>query len=363
MPRGNAILPNIYKRALANGRTVYDVKVSVGGMQHMKRGLSSLEAAKKWKKILLDKRDGTPVSLTVEELAWLWVEDAALRLEPSTLADYSAQLRLRILPALGQARIDAVRAGQLQELVNKSARQLRTAAKTAVVLKALFKAAVLWGLLDASPAAHVRAHGQKKREMTFLTQEQARALLSASEGSMRLYVLIGLSTGLRPGEMLALKWEDIKGRKVHVRRAKTAAGIRTVAISQGLAGILAPERGKGYVFQLDGEPWTAYNLRWRFRKAVEQANLSLPEKEQIKGATPHSLRHTYAAWLMSEEMSVKFIQQQLGHTEPMFTVREYGHLVPGKAEEMADACEAVAGLYHEQSEQADNVVAFPQVKK
>lgn len=350
----------IKKRTLATGRQVYDVRVSVRGKRHTRMGLRTLAAAQKWERDMLDWRDGFAHSYTVEQLAWFWIEDAMLRLAESTIADYRVQLKERILPALGHLKSHEVRPGQVQALINKSAARPRTAQKTAVVLKALFKAAVLWGLIDASPAAYVRAPGQRKQEMVFLTQAQARALLAASEGDMRLYVRLGISTGMRPGELRALRWADIQGRKILVRRSKTAAGIRTVTISRDLARWLKPQRGEGYLFQLDGEPWTAYNLRWRFLKTVEQANLALAEEEQISGATPHSLRHTCAAWLMSEGVNVKYVQQQLGHTEPTFTLREYGHLVPGKAEEIADEFERGTNWPHEQGEDGGNVIEFPQ---
>jgi integrase len=335
----------IYTRVLKSGRQVYDVKVSVKGKQYMKRGLRTKGAATNWQRTLLNIRDGNTSFYTVRDLAWLWLEDAKLRLQPSTVTDYSIQLEQRILPVIGYRKISEIRPPQLQEIVNEASGYYRSAQKTAVVMHSMFSAAVRWGILDASPAVHIRAVSHRKGEMAYLDHDEASVLLRASDGVMRLYILLGLSTGMRPGELRMLKWGDIKGRKIRVRKSKTAAGVRTVTIPTEFADQLEEIRGTGYIFTLEGEPWTAFNLRWRFRQAVKAAGL------EGTNITPHSLRHTYACWLMSEGVNIRFIQQQLGHSTIAVTMDNYGHLVPGVAEEVTDSFDAVANLYHEGSKQ------------
>jgi len=342
---------------LKSGRKVYDVKVSIKGIQYLKRGLRTKEAAINWQRTMMDMRDGLYSRLTVEELAWLWLEDCIHRgLAPLTIVDYRLQLGLRILPATRHLKIGEVRPPQLQEIINKASKQYRSAQKTGVVLHSMFSAAVRWGLLDSSPADHLRAPGHKKEEMTYLTHEQGAALLRAAEGDMELYVLIGLSTGMRPGEIRALRWEDVEGRKIRIRQAKTAAGRRTVIIPTQLAATLAARKDKGHLFTVDGRPWTGYNLRWRFRQALAAANLL------DKGITPHSLRHTFVAWYISEteNINLKWLSKTLGHTDHSFTLREYGHLFDSRAEEITDSFQAVSNLYHEGSKQEGNIIEFPQ---
>lgn len=89
----------------------------------------------------------------------------------------------------------------------------------------------------------------------------------------------------------------------------------------------------------------------------------------MKGVTFHALRHSYAAWVLSEGESPKFVQLQLGHTDPAFTLRRYGHFMPDAHQKLAERMQrkivsrmAVSKLYHKRSEQEAEIIAFPQVE-
>lgn len=196
---------------------------------------------------------------------------------------------------------------------------------------------------------------KKRREPP--TEEQI--IKVTPDSTMGLFAFFLLFTGLRRGELLALRWEDIdrEEKKIRIRKAvsysanqptvknrpKTAAGVRDVALLDVLADAL-PEDGKGYVF--GGEkPLTATQFRKQWISWCRSVGLAEAETTTRKGSnghtytatkwhplvTPHQFRHEYASMLEDAEVSEFEAKNQLGHSSIMVTKDIYTHIREKKA--------------------------------
>jgi integrase len=145
--------------------------------------------------------------------------------------------------------------------------------------------------------------------------------------------------GPRIGELTALRWRDVDlaGNRITVRKAKTDAGMRRIDLLPALRDELAAYKAQApdiapdaFVFpSAKGTKMTQENVRARvLAKAVEKANENLTKAGDVplpEGLTPHKLRHTFASILVALGVDPGSVMDQLGHTDPGFTLRVYRH--------------------------------------
>jgi integrase len=216
-----------------------------------------------------------------------------------------------------------------------------TVLKVVALVKEMFKHAVQWGYLDANPAQYVERPRVEIEEMAILTPPQIRRLLDATKESVRTLLLCAVLTGMRRGELLGLKWEDVdlEGNRIHVRRSlwrgklttpKSRRSRRSLNLAPTLKAALArlPSRfkGDGVFTSADGKPIDPDNFSHRDWARVLRGS-------KLPRIRFHDLRHTYASLLIAQGAHPKYIQAQLGHASIQTTLDRYGHLMP----EMHDA--------------------------
>lgn len=202
-------------------------------------------------------------------------------------------------------------------------------------------------LLTINPAREIRLPKQDRREMFFLEDATAYlALREAMEEHFRPLLDFLVGTGARFGEAagllvrhlhldaerpyveirLILKWAR---KRWKLGRPKTRASIRRITLSPFLAEILRPlvegKNGEEHVFTMvQGGALHHGNFYKRyFRPAVEAAGASVPRRLRI-----HDLRHTHAAWLLSDGVPAFAVQRRLGHSTSRTTQDVYGHFTP-----------------------------------
>src|SRR5438876_2646903 len=177
-----------------------------------------------------------------------------------------------------------------------------------VVLKEMFKHAVQWGYLDANPAQYAERPRAEDQEMQILTPPEIRRLLDAADEPVRTLLLCAVLTGMRRGELLGLRWEDIdlEGHRLFVRRAlwrgkfvtpKSRRSRRTIDLAPTLRAALAkvPSRFQaGLVFcSPDGEPINPDTFAQQdWTRALRRA--------ELRRIRFHDLRHTYASLLIAQ---------------------------------------------------------------
>src|SRR6266542_398588 len=190
-----------------------------------------------------------PSRLTLDEYLDKWLDAAARpRLSERTYADYSEVLKRYVRPELGSKKLSQLRPLEIQELysgMQQRGLSARTVRGTHVVLSSALKQAVRWRMLFVNPAQSVELPKRTRREMKALSPNEATAFLEAArEDPHGLVFALGLVTGMRPEEYLALQWKDIDLQQ------GTATVQRTLCWRR--------QKGGGWYF---GEPKTAQSRR------------------------------------------------------------------------------------------------------
>lgn len=254
----------------------------------------------------------------------------------------------------------------------------RTIRQARMVLRMVLDEAVADRLLLRNPLDGVkRPLADHPRAVTW-TAADVRTFLAATDGTPAhdLWVLL-FATLARIGELCALRWEDIEGDRLHIRRTwtktargrlvlgeatKTAAGARVVPLLPAVAARLERMRDSrgfddgGWVCWLNGQPARPDQVRTAWRKAV--AATGLP------ALTPHGARHAGATALLAAGVSPAVVQRLLGHTTPGFTLRVYAHV---RAEDAAPGLATLGALYGledgPRAQSAPNVVRIAEKRR
>lgn len=297
--------------------------------------------------------DPTAGQVTFAEWSETWLD--GLDLKPATRANYVSNLNSRVLPTFGStqlARITpaAVRSWQTQlRDEGLSAASIRQARQ---VLSAALEVAVADGLIVRNPAASVKPPKVRPRRQQFLTAEQVEELAEACEdrqpGAGAVVFFLAWS-GLRWGEAVALRWEnvDIDRRRVEVKVSATEVSgrlewgspktheERAVILPQFVIDRLGPPRPPDtLVFSAPrGGPLRNSN----FRKSVWDP--AVKASGMPADLVPHDLRDTAASLMIASGASIKAVQRALGHASAAMTLDTYGGLFEDDLEDLADRME------------------------
>ena len=250
---------------------------------------------------------------------------------PGTREDQALILK-HLLEFAGDVRLDAITARTAEAYVSQRAglvapatvnRELRT-------LSAVFARAIRRGYLRANPFLGIRPLKEPEKTLRILTAEEVQALLEACrQAAWRAFIFVGLSTGMRRGEIAALEWRDVdfEAGRIEVRctaehRTKSARN-RTAILLESAAALLRPLRarsGEGLVFRTRrGTGWGAGTFRG-FSKIVEKAG--------IAPCTLHDLRRTFCSHLAMAGVSEATTAALAGHSALETTRRHYTRILP-----------------------------------
>lgn len=276
-------------------------------------------------------RDGAPTHILNRTLEDQWQDwrETRSHLSPATREKDRWVFTRWILPDLGQRKVGTIGHRDLTALLNKvSESGAGVDTRIAVYTR-------LNMLLDEArgPDGHtgrqaVAGTSKRAREINPLSDEEINRLISEVPGEYRPLVDVLATMGLRPHEALLLRGRDIGQGKMHVRTKKgNKEAVRILPLPRSLKLVLeerAQQVGRdGILF--DVGDWRS----WRknvWKPAAERAGL---------GATvPYDLRHTTASKLISRGANPNDVAEWMGHS-PGMTLKVYGHLFPGRKEELA----------------------------
>jgi integrase len=320
-----------------------------------------------------------PPEPTFAEYSDRWLSGvAALRCQASSLEQYRNRLRLRLLPALGSLPLTAITRERVKALVAEQYRSGSRRTKGASIapqtvsafmmtLVAILNSALEDGLIPSNPAARwgrvVRLMQTQVDEIEVFTPEELTRLLAVAEVNypdVYPFVLCLARTGLRFGEALALQWADVDfARRVLLVRRSIRRGqakvpkngkARRVDMSRQLCDVLRGWKtlrdAEAVVEGRDIAPWVFPGLLGGVGAADHlrrTAWASILDKAKLRYRKPHTLRHTYASLLIQAGEPVTYVQQQLGHHSPAFTLAVYGHFVPRGDRRAVDALDDATG--------------------
>jgi integrase len=364
---------SITKRDDGRWMARYTVRTIKGPKRRTVYGRTRAEASAKLAKAMAD-RDGGLIfdagSLTVGDYLDRWLSNSVKdTVRERTYERYEEILRLHVKPALGRLKLKALTPAHVQDFYRDrldNAFSPATVQKIHVILHKALSQAVSWSLVPRNAGEAVRAPRPAPKEMRPLSPDEARRLLETAGGDRleALYVL-AIHTGMRQGELLGLKWEnvDLAANAIRVRHTllrtkgrvilgepKTKKSRRTVhltgAASRALEEHLERQlkimerlgdlyRDQGLVFTTEvGTPINPSNLRKR-------SFAPLLQKAGLPRLRFHDLRHTCATLLLSKNIHPKYVQELLGHATVSITLDTYSHVLPGMGNQVADAMEDV----------------------
>lgn len=340
------------------------------------------DAEKELTKMLRRKDRGTlqrRSDETLAEFADEWLKTKKGKVKASTYGSYERYIRRHIKPALGYVKLDELTSRLIQGFVNDLdqekglsglyVRQIHTC------LRGILKQALRWDLISRNPADGdlIDLPATQSRDYRTLTKAEIQAFLKAAEGE-RLYALFVLlvTTGLRPQEAFGLKWKDLEGGWLHVRRVisiapeemadpyevsdqmKTKSSKRRLKLGDSTQEVLDQHRRRqaeeilkageshereDFIFTRGPDSprhgrfiYQEYARRY-FKAALRKAGLPADE------IRVYDLRHTHISGLIMEGVDLKWASERAGHSSIQQTADTYAHLTEGAEKQMAEVAD------------------------
>jgi integrase len=352
------------------------------------------DAEKERTRLLAQRNDGSyvdPTKMTVAQYLRHWLEvDAERRVGSKTAARYRGIVEKNIIPRLGHVptrmltpvhieRFEAdllregwvktrpgrtIERGDAASVDEKRGLSPQTVLHVHRVLSEALTHAVRVGVLLKNPAKQVRPPRPPAREIMILDKNEIAALIQAANGTdLHVPVLVAVTTGVRRGELLALRWSDvdlkaatltvnqslerIKG-EFRFKSPKTRTSRRTISLPMRAVDALRQHHkaqleqrlklglGRdphGLVFaRPGGQPMDADSLTKSFGRLVVVAN--------VKSITFHGLRHTHISHLLMDGVHVKVVSERAGHANVTTTLGVYAAYIPNMQADAAHRVDA-----------------------
>lgn len=382
------------KRSVTTWTVTYDEPITEGEprRQRRKAGFATRRDAEKWfdkKKTQLERGfTGIDEKATVESYLKHWLSNASVG--AGTLRMYESYARRFIYPALGKSRLCDLKPSHLEGAKREWARRHRKGAEKApivssksvrhawTVLAVALNRAKKQQIITFNPCEYVDAPRVERREMRSLDASTAAAYIQtfSNDPDMGATIVLAIGSGLRRGELLALRWSDVdlEGATLRVNRAlecvalvdpddpekrtpqlrfkepKTAGSRRLIHLPAFAVERLRQHRreqkdrfdvlgiwrtNESLVFDHVGEPWNPNTFGTEFARRARR--LKLPRVRL------HDLRHSYATLMLESGVDLKTVSQALGHATIRITADTYAHVTPAMQKSAAERLDRIIG--------------------
>ena len=315
--------------------------------------------------------------ITVAEWLSQWLNDyASIEVSPRTLESYKSNINRHIIPALGGYYLSQLEAKNIQSFYgqelqsgkvdNSGGLSARTIMYHHRIISKALKQAVLLDMIARNVADLIKPpRVQKKIMNTMSPLEVERFLDAARETDYFVYFSTLLYTGLRRGELLALRWRnlDLSSGKLTVvetaykldngkymlKEPKTANSRRSVILPASLVELLKAYRADQELLRIqlgvglelndfvfirpDGTPINPNAVTLAFKRILKRAGL--------KGYRVHDLRHTHATLMLMAGVHPKIVSERLGHASIGITLDTYSHVLPSMQEEAVEKFDSI----------------------
>jgi integrase len=333
----------------------------------IRKSFPTQAAAKAWRDdastAVRKKTMRAPTSTTLEQAAEAWLKGARAGLirnrsgdpyKPSAIRGYDQGLRLRVLPELGSMRLSEITRTDLQDLVDgllASGLDASTIDVTLIPVRVIYKRALSRPEtgIAVNPTTGLEMPAVRGGRDRIASPEECAKLLDALAPADRPLWATAMYAGLRRGELMALRIEDVDlaAGVIHVRRGwDTIAGEiatksgrdRRVPIGVALRDhldehLLSLDWTDGLVFGVSASsPFTGTPATKRADRAWTKAGL--------QRVTLHECRHTFASLMIAAGVNAKALSVYCGHANIGITMDRYGHLMPGNEAEAAGLLDA-----------------------
>lgn len=356
-----------------NGLQGYRVRVSYtdmnGKYQQVERTAYGQSEAQLLEKQLLteykERKEISKSKMTINQLVEEYGEYHKIEVKASSLDAIMKTLRLRVQPYLGECRLDKLTQPKLAEwkiTISKQNLSDNTKKNAYSIFVALLNFAVKMQYIPKNPLAVLGNFkdssdvSKKSQKLRYYTSEQFLRYISVAKKNCStvndwgFYVFFNLAffTGCRKGELNALKWSDLEGSVLHIRRQisqkikgediettpKTKSSIRDIQVPEPLMKILTEHKARqqeaSHLFTDDfricgGEK----PLR---DTTIDKKNRQFADEAELPRITIHEFRHSHASLLINNGIVIQEVSRRLGHSTVEQTWNVYSHLYPNQEE-------------------------------
>lgn len=314
-----------------------------------------------------------PSQLSLTDYLKDWLDRQRHNVSAKTHERYSEIVRKHLIPALGHHRLAKLKPLHIQRAHTKALEEGRRDGKGGLsaltvkhhhrVLSQALRQAVRLQLIPRNPCEAIDPPRPERKEMKVLNREDVGRLLKEVDGkALHIPVLLAVLTGMRRGEVLALRWQDVDLDRATLavtqtleqtaaglafKPPKTARSRRKISLSPHIIDKLRRHRNRqkeqrlraGPMFedhdlvcsQEDGRPRNPRTLTKEFRRLTKRLGLAVRF---------HDLRHTHISLLFAEGVHPKVASEIAGHASVAITLDTYSHMLPGLQEDAADRLDA-----------------------
>ena len=347
----------------ADGR--WQGRVMVEGVRRSVYGATQAECVAKLQQLQQQIAGGLPAvdqRATVGRYLDSWLGSVSSRVRPRTMRHYAYMVEL-VSGQIGRVKLAKLSPQDVAAMLARlqaSGLGPQTCAHVRAVLRAALADAERDGLVSRNVAALASAPRVPHQPPRILTPEQAQALLNAlQDDGLRRMATVAVHTGLRQGELLGLRWQDVAEGELHVTQAlqrlggeyrlvevKSRTSRRTVPLTADAVEALAQER------QCQLEARLAAGGRWRepipglaFTTATGAPRSGSAITHQFAGALSaaglppmhwHHLRHAFAGLMLASGADLSTVSSLLGHTSVNLTASTYAGVIPSLKRQAAD---------------------------
>lgn len=347
---------------LKRGQRFY-IYYTINGKRHAKvtDALNKTEAQQILNKYLPKEIDYSQRgNIKFKDYSESWLERRKISLKPSVFDRYQLNLIKHILPFFGELKLNNIYAGNVQDFVLHLSKKTgrgdkplspKTVNNILLVLNQIMIDAVDDKRIETNPVIY-RKHKRRYNypEKDHFSVEEMNLFLQNVNPNYLTFFLMAWHTGLRLGELIGLKWEDIdwskkaitvrrsiyqKGKQNIVTQPKTKSGNRTIFMTPILNEAMKNYKEKkkvetieGYVFEKDGKPFNKDGIvRSQFRQALRKAGLR-------KTLTPHSIRHGLIT-VMRANFPEHIVKRMAGHSLGNNVTEVYTHVTDAEMQRYA----------------------------
>ncbi len=298
-----------------------------------------------------------------------WLETSVRpRLRPLTYAGYKVNVEKHLIPTIGRIPLDQLTPLNVQEMMNRhlaAGLSAKSVAYVHQVLRTALGLAVRWDMVSRNVARLVDRPRVERKQISPLTPDEARKFLRGIRGH-RLEALfsVALALGLRQGEALGLRWDDIDFKAGTLRVShqlqridgtltlvppKTDKSRRTLVMPSMIGEQLREHERRQVAERLwAGSIWQENGLVFanrvgrptQARRVIEQFHQALAQSG-LRRVRFHDLRHSCATLLLVQGVSPRVVMEILGHSEIALTMNAYSHVVPELQREAAQRMQAI----------------------
>ena len=390
---------HIYKRSQGSWTIIYDLPAdSMTGKRRQKSQTvkgTKRDAQRYLREVLLSLEQGSyvkPNKITLGEWLRQWLKDyVSINTTDRTQESYSSIVEKHLIPSLGKLMLTDLPPQHIQSYYAEKLSKGRADGKGGLsarsvvyhhrILSKALDYAVKMGLVVRNVAKVVEPPRVARKMMQTLSPEEVTRFLDvARETDYYVYFATLLYTGLRRGELLALRWRNLDldsgtltvvetayklgNGEYRIKEPKTPQSRRTVTLPSSLVELFKIYRtdqellriqlgvslnADDFVFiRPDGSPINPNAITLAFRRIIKRAGL--------KNIRIHDLRHTHATLMLKAGIHPKIVSERLGHANIAITLDIYSHVLPGLQEAAAEKFDMIF-------EVADNENSEPNVSK